>query len=396
LLFVILNITNAMQLNYKYEIKKWGSAFWRTATLSESGRLLWVAAFGLFVCVGASAACFQWAQVELATVISNYTSALAFVPNVGERSNSNSHLKHPIWTSAAFYSIAALAILTVSGSVLAAFMVTLVSKAKVEASMLDRTNVFLLLAGTLKKTPNFLNASIDIVVPTYKYVGSPLPPGKPEQRSLYIEVGGVTRKVAEGAPCVHEQDTEAAIMIGKTLRDLGFNNVMMVKDSDIEAISQRRAQCRFLIGLRTNSGVRKILDEPNPARLFDIRDEHGLIHGAGEGNMEKRAISLAITDQHGIAHGAPVKGKEFQNFNTSEVLFIGKACNSGIVTIIIGGLSAWGTRRCAEYFCSSFDKIKAFRDESSQKSVEGREFAAVLTVNFDKPTVATIQEIRVP
>lgn len=334
----------------------WRNATWATLFRTKSGLLLLVSAALLTIVVSASANWYQASQFEI---------ALSLASPVESNAGANSP-KGFADANGAYGSVVALMLLTVGGSVLAAIVVSMLSKIQRMKYVLDVSSEFHLLVGnpTQKGKRNFLDVKVVVVVPRYTYEVPKLPSGRPtDERNMYVEVGGEKRKWKGGFTFNRPCDVRAAQIVQTRLKALSFRNVEIVSDAD-SAEKFAEAECEIHLGLHHNGRLTEILGAMSGSRLFDVTDEGvrlAIVNGAGHivcGAEDSEATLFKPGDAAG------------------EVMLIGKLRHAGKSHIVLGGLTDWGVINIAEKFFREINSLPGWGDYGSNLK-EGQEVSFV-------------------
>lgn len=339
-----------------------------------------------------SALTYQWAQLELNSqdiqiAIQNTDSETTSNTETTKPSNNPKNVNNPAFTKAGIFSILSLSLLTVAGSILAALLVSLVTKLKLEVTLVDRGNIFSLLATDSDEQGTFSDSNFEmpirIVVGKYHYELPSVPEGQEEKRKLMVSVGGKDINWKKPLEFNDNYDIRAAQRIHEELTSLGFRNVTIVNDTDAWQHNSNR-YCEILVGLCVNAKVNDALDNMPKPHLFNIeREETGYY-----------SISLATTSHDGNIL-APSRDRRHINRPGFEVMLITKYIHHGHVQIIVGGLSDWGTMRAAEVFSERLVDWPRLSDRACGKRIGSRKFSVVLAGERIDYGIPSIQELRV-
>jgi hypothetical protein len=371
----------------RYELPKWVRAA-RRSWFSASGGLLWLASLLLLITVWWTAWKYQESQQELA-ILTSLKSALIFESLPVEARSAgvlaqatHDHLRNFTDMKASrFYerSIQALAALTISGSVLAAFIVALLTKVKSEVRLLDQAAAFAFLGATDSGQPQSLDTPVCIVLPEYAV--------RPCSHAQHDEAGepGVGVEVLAGCGIwrvrdemdfrfVVSLDSQAAERIRAKLKEVGFRNIRISHDRAEVVPGVQRAPIEILIGLRTNYLVEEALSSKR-AVLFDISWVGGpTTHTVPPAN-QKLEWHIRLGKNVGN-NWTPPSPQRASGSGTMEALLIAKMAGIAGTQIVVGGLSARGTLRCADVFCENLFQLDRMRDTRGV-AIDHRHFALV-------------------
>ena len=270
---------------------------------------------------------------------------------------------------------------------MAALLVSLISRIKHEANLIDRAAFFAILAhygDTVRPsiTEELFSMPIDIVVGQYRYIKPAPEENLGERRKKTVEAGG--RSMPFNADILFNdlKDVRAAQRIHTELEKLSFKNIRIVQDTD-DRDAERKPTCEILIGLCINKRVNDALENMPHPRLFAIEPE-------SNGHY---SIALAETSPAGIV--SPPSRTRHMNESGGEVMLISKFWHHGHVQILVGGLSDEGTLICADTFADRLVELVDEQDASSKKAIGSNRFAAVLKCHpMDYPS-PVMREVRV-
>lgn len=366
------------------ELKKWLRATGATFRDSDSGKWLWIACCSTMLLLLLASFVYQWSVAGAATFPGYRSTQSGLVPEMPEAVSLLSY-------AGTFYGAVqslALATLTVSGSVLAALIYSLVTKIQREVRLLDQAQAVLLLIGKSRDLEAGLASRINIVVARYKYDRPSLPPDrKRDERKFEVEVGGRTMQWTPPLSFNDRADSRAAQIVCEQLRRIGFSQVEIV-DDDRSQSDFSTVVCEILIGLRVNTRLNDLLDSAHPPKLFSVPRLNSGHYG----------LSLAETGVGGIEEEARSKEAKFAEVRGGEkrVMLLAKHFVQGKTVLVIGGLSDTGTVKCAEYFAANIERVVECRDLARDQEIDSRAFAMVLTHNAKSANGGvSIQEIRV-
>lgn len=270
---------------------------------------------------------------------------------------------------------------------LAALFMSLVSKVKWEASMIDRAEFFALLAHSSGTKPaiteDLFSMPIDIVVPQYRYARPPTEAWPIDRRTKVVEVGRTYLNYKGDILFNNLKDVRAAQRVHAELEKMHFKNIRILQDTEPRD-KDRDTKCEILIGLCVNTRViDAMVNMPKP-NLFKIEPEN-------DGHF---SISLATITPQGVL-APPSRNNRHLNEQGLEVMFISKFWHHGHVQIIVGGLSPEGTLICADTFCDRLVDLTTEIDPVSRQQVSSNRFAAIMKCDPVNSPSPFIQEMRV-
>lgn len=372
------------------EAIKWAVATWRSVTKTQSGVLLWTLTALLVVVVYGSARVYQDAQLELAVMAALPAAdlqgavATASSPADGQRLITGKHPRHSqSIRHSRFYrrSLEALALLTVSGSLLAALMVSILQRIKLRVTEIDQSKALTLLLTGNADFHLHTRTQIKIVVPQYTYSQLLVTASSQKNlRDMYVKFGGHTRKFAKdrSVDAVNMRDSQAAELILSRLRAVGFENVEVVRDEDLLAGRAPRAPLEILVGLNANALVEELMEKEPPA-LFRTTWIGAPADYAPPPQTDELNYEIRLAETARDSSPQPPDSNHAYKDDVLEAMLIAKVRRKDSRTqLIVGGVSELASLRCAEYFCEHIQSIPDTLDHSSRRRVGGNPFALVL------------------